>query len=153
MTLHLTGSWKSINSYTYGTRLYKTHQHSSSNNPALPPTWAKSPFYNNCGGTHNFIGKYCPMWGCLTFHPYCTITLVPCTPPIPKTPHTPYFTISVVPSFVHTHIYLCSLTFVLDLVKWPWYGGSKSLSLKMWFIALFQHPGDNILYIHHHCHC
>ena len=49
------------------------------------------------------------MWGCLPLSPNC-ITHFPTHPLYPKLPYTP---ISVAPSLVSTHIYLCSLTFSL----------------------------------------
>ena len=52
MTLQLTGTWESINSHTYATRFYKTHLHSSSNNPALPPLHGPNPLLQQLWGAH-----------------------------------------------------------------------------------------------------
>ena len=74
MTLHLTGTRESINSLTYGIRFYKTHLHSCSNNPALPPF--SLPLY------------YKP----------------PCTPLIPTTPHNllyPHFSTTIFGKYTH----------------------------------------------------
>ena len=76
------------NSHTYGTRFYKTHLHSNSNSSVLPTQmWPKAPPYNNVGACTTSFGRYCPMWGCLPFHPYCAI--YPHIPLIPNTPKTP----------------------------------------------------------------
>ena len=144
MALHLTGTWKSINSHTYGTKFYKTHLHSRSNNqlylpihgPNLPPTTI-------VGGLHNFIGKYCPMWWCPPFSPLLYHT-PSCTSLISKNPLHPHFNGAIFGKY--TLIYVVK-QFVLDLMKWLQYGDDESLSLKYWFIALFQHPGDIILWI------
>ena len=51
----------------------------------------------------------CLMWGCLPFQPYICHNM-PHTPNT-QTPQTPLTSISVVPSVVSTHFYLCSFTF------------------------------------------
>ena len=69
------------------------------------------------------------MWGFLPFSPPFIPYISSHTPNTKKHLKLPYTTISVAPSLVSKHIYLCSLTFLLDLMKWPQYGGSESLSL------------------------
>ena len=63
------------------------------------------------GSMHNLIGKYCPIWGSLPFHPIVLYTF-PHTPNTKNT-QTPYNPVSMVPSLVSTHFYSCSLTFSL----------------------------------------
>ena len=98
-----------ISSHTYGARFYKTHQHSSSNNPALPPSPYMGQFtllQQLWEGTCNFIGKYCPMWGCLPFSSllYCTPPHTPLIPKIPQTPLDPHFSGAIFG--MNTHLFM-----------------------------------------------
>ena len=96
--------------------------------PALQPKYTQlylPLFTNHSGGTHIFL-VIISMWGCPHFTPTIPYTslhtinthniLLLCSP------------IMVVPSLVSTYNYLGRLTFLLDMMKQPKYGGSKSLS-------------------------
>ena len=57
-----------------------------------PPTWDNPPpnlLYNKWGACATSIGKYCPMWECLPYHPYYCHNIPPLTPkhPTPLHPH------------------------------------------------------------------
>ena len=56
------------------------------------------------------FGNYCPMWGCLPFHPYCVI-IPPAHPSYPNIPNFPTHPFQWHQLLVRTHFYLCSLTF------------------------------------------
>ena len=72
--------------------------------PSLPPTIIVESMCN-------FIGKYCPMWGCLPFSSLLYHT-PPHTPLITQnTPNSPSSPISVAPFLVSTHFSLCRVTF------------------------------------------
>ena len=111
MTLHLTGLGK-VPTPTHmgpgftrhaGTIAQITQLYLLLHGPNHPPTTI-------VGGMCNFIAKCCPMWGSLPFSSLLYHT-PHCTSLIPKTPKTPLHPISVAPSLVSSHIYLCILIF------------------------------------------
>ena len=87
----------------------------------------------------HLLGKYSHV-GVPSFHPYHIIHL----PTHPSTHYTPTPLISVAPSLVSTHYYLCNVTFSLrpDEVALVWRQG-KLVKNNLCLIALFQQKGVN----------
>ena len=117
MTLHSTETLTSINSHTSGARSCKTHQLFNLN---------KCSFTSYSGATY-LLSKYSYV-GVPSFHPTILYTSLHTPNTItPQTPYSPTLHFSGTIFGKDTHLF-SSLTFLLDWMKWPQYGGCKNLS-------------------------